>query len=82
MSLADAVKRMRGKPHTSIVLELARKGDTKPMVVTLTRETIKVQSVRSKMVEPGYGYVRVSQFQEHTGELLAKQLRTCTRAAR
>jgi carboxyl-terminal processing protease len=74
MSLADAVKRMRGKPHTNIVLELARKGEPKPLVVSLTRETIKVQSVRSKMVEPGYGYVRVSQFQEHTGELLAKQL--------
>src|SRR5580704_14272133 len=74
MSLTDAVKRMRGKPHTSIVLELARKGDAKPFVVTLVRETIKVQSVRAKMIEPGYGYVRVSQFQEHTGELLAKQL--------
>jgi carboxyl-terminal processing protease len=74
MSLADAVKRMRGKPHTSIVIELARKGEPKPIVLSLTRETIKVQSVRSKLVEPGYGYVRVSQFQEHTGELLAKQL--------
>jgi carboxyl-terminal processing protease len=74
MSLADAVKRMRGKPHTSIVIELARKGEAKPIVVTLMREIIKVQSVRSKMIEPGYGYVRVSQFQEHTGELLAKQL--------
>ena len=74
MSLTDAVKRMRGKPHTNIVLELARKGEPKPLVVSLTRETIKVQSVRSKMIEPGYGYVRVSQFQEHTGELLAKQL--------
>lgn len=76
MSLTDAVKRMRGKPHTSIVLELARKGESKPIVVSLVRETIKVQSVRSKMIEPGYGYVRVSQFQEHTGELLAKQLET------
>jgi carboxyl-terminal processing protease len=74
MSLTDAVKRMRGKPHTSIVLELARKGEAKPFVVTLVRETIRVQSVRAKMIEPGYGYVRVSQFQEHTGELLAKQL--------
>ena len=74
MSLNDAVKRMRGKPRTNIVLELARKGESKPLVFTLTRETIKVMSVRSKMYEPGYGYIRVSQFQEHTGELLAKQL--------
>jgi carboxyl-terminal processing protease len=74
MTLEDAVKRMRGKPHTNIVLELVRKGESKPIVVTLTRATIKVQSVRSKMIEPGYGYVRVSQFQEPTVEMLAKQL--------
>ena len=74
MTLNEAVKRMRGKPRTNIVLEIARRGESKPIVLTLTRETIKVQSVRSKMIEPGYGYVRVSQFQEHTGDLLAKQL--------
>jgi len=66
MTLADAVKRMRGKPKTQIVLTIARKGETKPLVLTLTREKIRVQSVKSKMVEPGFGYLRISQFQEET----------------
>jgi carboxyl-terminal processing protease len=56
------------------VLTIVRKGETKPLVVTLTREVIKVQSVKSKLVEPGYGYVRVTQFQEDTGENLVKHL--------
>ena len=74
MSLNDAVKRMRGKPKTNIILTIARKGETKPIVVTLTREVIKVQSVKSKLVEPGYGYVRVVQFQEQTAASLVQHL--------
>ncbi len=74
MSLNDAVKRMRGKPRTSIRLTIVRKGDQKPFEVTLTREVIRVQSVKSKMIEPGYAWVRISQFQEHTGENLVKHL--------
>src|SRR5574343_1368145 len=74
MALNDAVKRMRGKPKTSIVLTIMRKGETKPIVVTLVREVIKVQSGKSKLVEPGYGYVRVTQFQENTGPSLLKHL--------
>lgn len=74
MTLSDAVKRMRGKPKTSIVLTIVRKGEPKPIVVTLTREVIKVQSVKSKMVEPGFGYVRVTQFQENTTQALVKHL--------
>jgi carboxyl-terminal processing protease len=74
MTLNDAVKRMRGKPNTQITLTIVRKGEPKPIVVTLTRAVIKIQSVRSKLIEPGYGYVRVSQFQEHTGETMARAL--------
>ncbi|MDE2586399.1 MAG: S41 family peptidase, partial [Betaproteobacteria bacterium] len=74
MTLSDAVKRMRGKPKTPITLTIVRKGEQKPIVVTLTREVIKVQSVKSKLVEPGYGYVRITQFQENTGPSLAKHL--------
>ncbi|KAB2964646.1 S41 family peptidase [Zoogloea sp.] len=74
MSLNDAVKKMRGKPKTSIVLTIARKGETKPITVTLVREVIKVQSVKSKIVEPGYGYVRVVQFQEQTAASLVQHL--------
>src|SRR5687767_14527396 len=76
MTLNDAVKRMRGKPNTNITLTIVRKGEPKPVVVTLTRAIIKIQSVKSKMLEPGYAYIRVSQFQEHTGENLAKAIET------
>ncbi|MGH8619928.1 MAG: S41 family peptidase [Burkholderiales bacterium] len=76
MTLNDAVKRMRGKPNTNITLTIVRKGETKPLVVTLTRAVIKIQSVKSKLLEPGYGYFRVTQFQEHTGETLAKSIET------
>jgi carboxyl-terminal processing protease len=74
MSLNDAVKRMRGKPKTNIRLTILRKGEPKPFEVTLTRDIIRVQSVKSKLIEPGYGWVRVSQFQEHTGENLVKHI--------
>jgi carboxyl-terminal processing protease len=76
MSLNDAVKRMRGKPNTNIVLTIVRKSEPQPFNVTLTRAVIKIQSVRSKLVEPDYGYVRISQFQEHTGETLARAIET------
>lgn len=74
MKLNDAVKRMRGKPGTKITLTILRKGEAKPFPVTITRAVIKIRSVKSKLVEPGYGYVRVTQFQEHTGELLVEAL--------
>jgi len=74
MTLNDAVKRMRGRVNTQITLTLVRKGDPKPIVVTLTRAVIKIQSVKSTLIEPGYAYFRVSQFQEHTGETLARSI--------
>ena len=74
MTLTDAVRRMRGKPNTQITLTIVRKGEPKPIVVTLTRAVIKIQSVKSKLLEPGYAYFRVSQFQEHTGENLARAI--------
>src|SRR3954452_21676977 len=74
MSLNDAVKRMRGKPNTSITITISRKGESAPIVVTLTRAVIRVQSVKSKIIEPGYGWVRVSQFQEATTENMVRQL--------
>ncbi len=74
MSLNDAVKLMRGKPKSPIVLTIQRKGESRPLVLTIVRDVIRVQSVRSKAVEPGVGYVRVTQFQEHTVEALARHL--------
>ncbi|HEY3073922.1 MAG TPA: S41 family peptidase [Burkholderiales bacterium] len=74
MTLNDAVKRMRGKPNTQITLTITRKGESAPIIVTLTRAIIKVQSVKSKMIEPGFAWLRVSQFQEATAENMVKHL--------
>ncbi len=74
LTLSEAVKKMRGKPKTPIKLSIIRKGETKPIELTLVREVIKVQSVKSKLVEPGYGWVRITQFQENTTAELAKHL--------
>ena len=74
LTLNDAVKLMRGKPGSSIVLTILRKSETKPLQISVTRAIIKVQSVKSKLVEPGYAFVRITQFQEHTGENLATAL--------
>jgi len=72
MSLNDAVKLMRGKPHTAIMLTVARKGETQPIEVHLMRDVIRVQSVKAHVVDPGYGFLRVTQFQERTVEDLVK----------
>ena len=74
MSLNDAVKRMRGKPRTDITLTIMRKGESRPVVITLTREVIKVQSVKSKVIEPGYAYLRIAQFQENTAAAVVEHL--------
>ena len=76
LSLSEAVKKMRGKPKTPIKISILRKGEAKPIEITLVREVIKVQSVKSKLVEPGYGWVRITQFQENTISELAKHLGT------
>ena len=70
MSLSDAVKVMRGAPGTDIVLTIVREGLDRPIRITITRDVIRVTSVRSRALEPGYGYVRISQFQLRTGESL------------
>ena len=74
MSLADAVKVMRGKPGTDIVLTIVREGVDRPIRITITRDIIHVTSVRSRRLEPGYGYVRISQFQLRTGESLREEV--------
>ncbi len=75
MTLNDAVKRMRGKPGTDITLTIIRKGEVKPLTITLTRAVIKIKSVKHKLLEAGFGYVRITQFQEHTGENLVTALK-------
>ena len=76
LTLNDAVKKMRGKPDTPIVLTVLRKNESKPLTFTLVRAVIKTKSVKYKLAEPGYAYARVTQFQEHTGEDLAKAIKT------
>ena len=66
LTLNEAVKRMRGEPNTKVLLTIYRKDETRTFPVTIIREEIKQQSVRGKVVEPGYAWIRVSQFQERT----------------
>lgn len=74
MTLEDAVKIMRGKPDTDILLTIVREGKDKPLKIKITRAIIKVQSVRSKTLEDGFGYIRISAFQERTGADLRKAI--------
>jgi carboxyl-terminal processing protease len=74
ISLSDAVKRMRGKPNTEVKLTVLRKGENQPLDFVVKRDVIKVKSVKARMLEPGYGLIRITQFQEHTGENLVTAL--------
>jgi len=74
MTLNDAVKVMRGKPGTEIELTIVREGLDKPLQIPITRDIIKVRSVKSRMLEPGYGYLRISQFQSKTYDYLVEAL--------
>ena len=75
LPLNKAVEKMRGKPGTQVVLTVVRKDADAPLSFTLTREEINVKSVRAKTLEPGYGYIRIRNFQERTGEDLAKAIK-------
>lgn len=74
LTLNDAVKRMRGEPNTKVLLTIYRKDENRTFPVTITREEIKQQSVRGKVIEPGYAWIRVSQFQERSFEDFAKKV--------
>ncbi len=75
LTLNEAVKLMRGKPGSSITLQILRKGVNAPFDLKVTRAQIKTKSVKAKLVEPNYAYIRITQFQERTGEDLAKALK-------
>jgi carboxyl-terminal processing protease len=74
LSLDDAVKKMRGEPGSKIVLTVYRKEEDRTLDITVVRELIKVQSVKAKVVEPGYAWLRISQFQEPTIKDMVKKL--------
>ncbi len=74
MQLADAVKRMRGKPGSKITVTIVREGWTEPKDFLITREQIRVQSVKNNQLEPGIEYIRLRQFQEQTSNDLETAL--------
>ena len=74
LTLSEAVKRMRGEPQTKVMLTIYRKDENRSFPVTITREEIRTQSVRGKVVEPGYGWIRLSQFQERTVDDFVKKV--------
>jgi len=73
--LSKAVEKMRGKPGSPVVLTVVRKDVDSPLTFTILRQEINVKSVKAKLTEPGYGYLRVRKFQEDTGADLAKGIR-------
>jgi len=81
MDLDTAIKRMRGEPHTQVVLTVLRKGAAAPLSFTVTRNEIVQKSVKGKIVAPGYAWVRVAQFQEPTVDDLASKLAALAREA-
>jgi carboxyl-terminal processing protease len=79
MQLADAVKRMRGKPGSKITVTIVREGWTEPKDFLITREQIRVQSVKNNQLEPGIEYIRLRQFQEQTSNDLETALEKYTK---
>ncbi len=74
MSLMDAVKVMRGEPGTEITLTVLREGEDGPFKVTIERAIIRVKSVKSRVLEDGFGYVRITQFSSQTGDALEREI--------
>ncbi|SEA13521.1 S41 family peptidase [Microbulbifer marinus] len=82
VSLDEAVERMRGPKGSSVTLTIARKGYKAPFEVTLKRDTVRVRSVRGKIIDDGYGYLRISQFQLDTGNDVAREVRKLQKAGK
>ncbi|NLI31853.1 MAG: S41 family peptidase, partial [Deltaproteobacteria bacterium] len=74
MSLTEAVQKMRGPKGTRVKLTIIRKGERKPLEFDLIRDIISIQSVRTRTLDPGYGYIRISSFQSGTSSDLKKAL--------
>jgi carboxyl-terminal processing protease len=67
LTLREAVNLMRGKPGSDILLTIVRDGVDRPLKITITRDIIQVKSIKHDSLDPGFGYVRITQFQSHTG---------------
>lgn len=81
MSLDEAVDNMRGPKGSELTLTIIRKGEKAPLVFKLTREIIHIQSVKSKMLDDGYGYVRISQFQDPTSSAVTSAIEALKKSA-
>ncbi|MGY4877604.1 S41 family peptidase [Vreelandella aquamarina] len=79
MSLQEAVNLMRGEPDTELTLGILRAGEDTPIDITLTREIIRNESVKHELLEPGYGYLRISQFQSRTAQQARQALQQMAR---
>ncbi|RMG35547.1 MAG: S41 family peptidase [Gammaproteobacteria bacterium] len=75
LTLDEAVKLMRGKPGTKVTLQIVRKGREAPITITVERAIIKTVSVKSRLLKPGFAYLRISQFQTNTGDDLRKAVK-------
>ncbi|MDR1057184.1 MAG: S41 family peptidase [Coxiellaceae bacterium] len=82
MTLKDAISMMRGKKGTCLILTIVRKNVSKPLVFNLRREIIKIQTVKSRVLEPRYGYVRVAYFQEPTERDMVRAIRKMQRESK
>ncbi len=76
LSVATCVSRMRGTPGTPVTLGILREGAPSPLSFRLLRAVIKTKSLKGKLLEPGYGYISIAEFQERTGEDFERALRT------
>jgi carboxyl-terminal processing protease len=75
LSMDEAIKRMRGEPNSKVMLTIARRGADAPWVIPVERQEIRMASVKGKMIEPGYAWLRISQFQEETVEEMAAKIK-------
>lgn len=82
LSLNDAVKLMRGKPGTEIRLTIAREGEEKPLTIVIVRDVIKVTSVKSRLIDNNFAYLRISQFQSHTTDDMLKAVKKLKKSAK
>ena len=82
LSLEEAVQLMRGKPGSQITLTIIRENEEKPLNIVITRDVITVKSVRSRLLEPGLAYLRISNFQAHTAEDVSAELEKLTESGK
>jgi carboxyl-terminal processing protease len=74
MNLDESVKKMRGEPGSKVAVTISRKDEDKPLTLTIVRQEIRVQSVKGKIIEPGYAWLRISQFQEPTLDDMVRKI--------